>query len=77
MRKASFEDCWTEHTAIQAARARGEEIGDLKKDPFLISGSKVMEGVGAYVAIAVGERSFNGRIMMGERWLCRFGCFCR
>ena len=24
-----------------------------------------MEGVGTYIVIAVGERSFNGRIMMG------------
>lgn len=66
VRKASFEDCWAEHNAILEARARGEEVKDLKKDPFLISGSKVLEGVGAYVAVAVGERSFNGRIMMGK-----------
>jgi Ca2+-transporting ATPase len=35
-------------------------------DCFLISGSKVLEGYGRYVVIAVGPRSFNGRIMMGE-----------
>lgn len=34
-------------------------------DCFMISGSKVTEGVGRYVIIAVGTRSFNGRIMMG------------
>jgi Ca2+-transporting ATPase len=34
-------------------------------DCFLISGSKVLEGYGSYVVIAVGTRSFNGRIMMG------------
>ena len=65
VRKAPFEACWAEHNAILEARSRGETVGNLKKDPFLISGSKVMEGVGAYVVIAVGERSFNGRIMMG------------
>ena len=32
---------------------------------FMVSGSKVLEGYGKYVAIAVGEKSFNGRIMMG------------
>jgi Ca2+-transporting ATPase len=37
-----------------------------KKDCFLLSGSKVQEGVGTYVVIAVGERSFNGRILMGS-----------
>ena len=36
------------------------------KDCFVISGSKVLEGVGKYVIVAVGNKSFNGRIMMGE-----------
>jgi Ca2+-transporting ATPase len=35
-------------------------------DCFIISGSKVLEGVGQYVVVAVGMKSFNGRIMMGE-----------
>jgi Ca2+-transporting ATPase len=34
-------------------------------DCFLISGAKVLEGYGRYVVIAVGQKSFNGRIMMG------------
>lgn len=34
-------------------------------DCFIISGSKVLEGVGSYVVVAVGQKSFNGRIMMG------------
>jgi magnesium-transporting ATPase (P-type) len=37
-----------------------------KSDCFLISGSKVLEGVGEYVIIAVGPKSFHGRIMLGE-----------
>lgn len=32
---------------------------------FVISGSKVLEGVGSYVVIAFDTKSFNGRIMMG------------
>jgi Ca2+-transporting ATPase len=32
---------------------------------FVVSGSKVLEGVGSYVVVAVGTESFNGRIMMG------------
>ncbi|KAL5526157.1 PMC1 [Sanghuangporus baumii] len=36
-------------------------------DCFVISGSKVLEGVGSYVVIAVGVRSSNGRIMMALR----------
>ena len=36
-------------------------------DCFAVSGSKVLEGVGSYVVVAVGTKSFNGRIMMGAR----------
>ncbi|KDR79013.1 hypothetical protein GALMADRAFT_64503 [Galerina marginata CBS 339.88] len=36
-------------------------------DCFIISGSKVLEGVGKYVVVAVGTKSFNGRIMMALR----------
>ena len=41
-------------------------ISELKHtDCFVISGSKVLEGVGRYVVVAVGTKSYNGRIMMG------------
>jgi P-type Ca2+ transporter type 2C len=33
-------------------------------DPFILSGSKILEGVGRYVVTAVGENSYNGRTMM-------------
>lgn len=46
-----------------AAEASGKLGGHT--DCFIISGSKVLEGVGSYVVIAVGVKSFNGRIMMG------------
>ncbi|KZV59592.1 calcium-translocating P-type ATPase [Peniophora sp. CONT] len=36
-------------------------------DCFVVSGSRVLEGVGRYVVIAVGTKSFNGRIMMALR----------
>jgi Ca2+-transporting ATPase len=35
-------------------------------DCFVVSGSKVVEGVGSYMVISVGPKSFNGRIMMGS-----------
>ncbi|KZS94160.1 calcium-translocating P-type ATPase [Sistotremastrum niveocremeum HHB9708] len=58
IRKLSYEDCVIE----------SEKLGeDNKKDCFLISGSKVLEGVGSYLVIAVGQKSFNGRIMMALR----------
>ncbi|KAH9024007.1 hypothetical protein EDB83DRAFT_1980676 [Lactarius deliciosus] len=36
-------------------------------DCFIISGSKVVEGVGSYVVTSVGTKSFNGRITMALR----------
>ncbi|KAJ1937007.1 plasma membrane calcium, partial [Linderina pennispora] len=36
-------------------------------DPFLISGSRVLEGVGRCVIVAVGEKSFYGRTLMSLR----------
>ena len=35
-----------------------------KLDPFIISGSKVLEGVGTYVVTAVGVQSSYGKLMM-------------
>lgn len=35
-----------------------------KSDCFMISGSKVVEGVGSYVVTSVGRNSFHGKIMM-------------
>lgn len=39
-----------------------------KADCFIMSGSKIIEGVGRYLVVAVGQKSFNGRIMMGKRF---------
>ncbi|KAJ3214536.1 hypothetical protein HDU67_001506 [Dinochytrium kinnereticum] len=36
-------------------------------DPFLLSGSKVNEGIGKYVVTGVGVHSFNGKTMMALR----------
>ncbi|KAK4701418.1 P-type Ca2+ transporter type 2C, partial [Phenoliferia sp. Uapishka_3] len=52
VRKAPFEEC---------------DPKSHKVDSFLISGSKVIEGVGTYVATGVGESSFHGRLMMSLR----------
>ncbi|KAI0223174.1 plasma membrane calcium [Massospora cicadina] len=38
-----------------------------KADPFLLSGAKVLEGVGKGVVINVGANSFSGKIMMSLR----------
>lgn len=65
IKKIAYEDC------VRALRAKnpegstsgGEGLGHT--DCFLVSGSKVLEGYGSYLVIAVGQKSFNGRIMMG------------
>ncbi|KAG8787244.1 hypothetical protein FRC15_009643 [Serendipita sp. 397] len=57
IKKFSFDDAWAEHQAK----------GKTKKDCYILSGSKVLEGAGSYVVVAVGERSFNGRILMALR----------
>jgi Ca2+-transporting ATPase len=38
-------------------------------DCFVVSGSKVIEGSGSYMVIAVGPKSFNGRIMTGTSFV--------
>ncbi len=57
IKKASYEDCVAERNALK-------EGGKLKKDCFMISGSKIADGVGEYLVVAVGRKSFNGRLMM-------------
>ena len=56
MKKLPYDEC-----------IRKESSGKLgpHTDCFVLSGSKVLEGVGKYVVIAVGTKSFNGRVMMG------------
>jgi len=58
IKKASFKEIVDLYRHIDPEHAH--------KDCFIISGSKVLEGVGKYVVVAVGNKSFNGRIMMGE-----------
>ncbi|KAJ7127093.1 calcium-transporting ATPase [Mycena epipterygia] len=57
IKKLSYDDC---------IALRGTD-GGAHTDCFVISGSKVLEGVGRYVVVAVGTKSFNGRIMMALR----------
>jgi Ca2+-transporting ATPase len=54
IKKVSYDEC---------IALRGSE-GGAHTDCFIVSGSKVLEGVGKYVAVAVGTKSLNGRIIM-------------
>jgi Ca2+-transporting ATPase len=60
IKKVTYDEC--------IALPRSE--GGTRTDCFIVSGSKVLEGVGRYVVVAVGTKSSNGRIMMGT-WTCR------
>lgn len=55
MRKTTGQDVWT-HMEDGTATS--------KLDPFIISGSKVLEGVGTYLVTSVGVNSSFGKIMM-------------
>lgn len=55
MKKTNGRDVWQQIMAGEATE---------KLDPFLISGAKVLEGVGTYLVTSVGPYSNYGRIMM-------------
>lgn len=55
MKKTNGHEVWQQIVEGTATR---------KLDPFLISGSKVLEGVGTYLVTSVGPYSSFGRIMM-------------
>ncbi|KAJ5960436.1 uncharacterized protein N7479_007586 [Penicillium vulpinum] len=55
MKKTPGQDVWVQIVDGKATK---------KLDPFLISGSKVLEGVGTYVVTSVGPYSTYGRILL-------------
>ncbi|CAG8553520.1 4319_t:CDS:2 [Diversispora eburnea] len=63
VRKMTYEDC------LKELEKNDEQEPSLlpKIDPFIISGSKVLEGVGSYVVSAVGVNSYFGKTMMALR----------
>jgi len=65
IKKVSYDQC----RAIISGGAETKPMDDFRthSDCFVLSGSKVLEGVGSYVVVAVGTKSFNGRIMMALR----------
>ncbi|KIS68376.1 calcium-transporting ATPase PMC1 [Mycosarcoma maydis] len=62
IRKVTYDECIAD---FEEARRNNEKPKN--RDCFLISGSKVLEGVGEYVVIAVGPTSFNGKLMLSLR----------
>ena len=85
IKKTTYDDCITprELAEHQGTDGRELDVTNIHTDCFMISGSKVLEGYGKYVVIAVGKKTSNGRIMMGTppkdppiflRWLNRSSC---
>ncbi|TRM65028.1 hypothetical protein BD626DRAFT_547303 [Schizophyllum amplum] len=69
IRKMPYQDCIAlrdKNLQEKGSNADRDEIPG-HTDCFVVSGSKVLEGVGKYVVVAVGQKSFNGRIMMALR----------
>ncbi|KAI8300070.1 hypothetical protein K4K59_001833 [Colletotrichum sp. SAR11_240] len=50
---------------VMRALENGESVRDL--DPFIVSGAKVLEGVGTFMCTSVGVNSSFGKIMMSVR----------
>ena len=67
IKKVGFDDCITlrEQSKREGTDGHAFDAPDAHTDCFMVSGSKVLEGYGKYVAVAVGQKSFHGRIMMG------------
>jgi Ca2+-transporting ATPase len=74
IKKASYYECLALRRRVQSYRVESDnnshniQLDDGGTDCFVVSGSKVLEGVGRYVVVAVGEKSFNGRIAMGKKF---------
>jgi len=67
IKKVDYDKCLKlrEQAKRKGAGAHKSNVSNVHADCFVVSGSKVLDGHGKYVVIAVGQRSFNGRVMMG------------
>ena len=61
--------CLKEQAKREGIDAHAFDAPNAHTDCFVVSGSRVLEGYGKYVVIAVRQKSFNGRIMMGKYFL--------
>lgn len=61
-------DAVRKNTLVECEKQANKHANSLHlPDPFIISGSKVLEGVGSYLVISVGVNSYYGRTMMALR----------
>ena len=66
IKKVGYEDCimLREQAKREGTDIHGFDAANAHTDCFVVSGTEVLEGYGKYVVTAVGQKSFNGRIMM-------------
>lgn len=71
VKKATFPQCMAQKQSPLQHVADGEvyrsDAGADRIDCFIVSGSRVLEGVGRYVVVAVGMKSLNIRMMVTHR----------
>ena len=67
LKKVGYDDRTVprEQAKREGADIHGFDAPNVHTDYFMVSGAKILEGYGKYVIIAVGQKSFNGRIMTG------------
>ena len=67
IKKVNYDECITlrDQARREGVDPHAFDAPNAHTDCFLVSGSKVLEGYGQYVVIAVRQKSFNGRIVMG------------
>jgi Ca2+-transporting ATPase len=63
IKKLPYQDCISLRDKAHGGDVKGGKVGPESShtDCCMVSGSKVLEGVGRYVIAAVGTKSFNGR----------------
>lgn len=76
MKKFSYWECIGLRDKSRMEGRLEEEITYTRRGCFIISGSKVLEGYGKYVVIAVGTKSFYGRILTGDFFYHRYSIEC-
>lgn len=74
VRKLCWQECYnsskrnsTETITNSFESTAVSDLDERSPDPFLISGSKVVEGICTYLVTAVGPNSFHGRTLMSLR----------
>ena len=60
----SYKHCLVLREKAREEGAHGGDIGHTNY--FMVSGSKILEGVGSYVMVAIDMKSFNEWIMVGQ-----------